>query len=245
MNGVKMNLIEHYLKKVFLAGFIIFLCSISNIFGQSLFDDCLELERIKAKEEGIGYESAINLATKICLERRNKKSARTFNTSSSNGFISVNLFPIATLTNSNSFNSRLSATADIIAQSNTGNGYNFKLGYKFSNVRVYYSPSSFSSGSATYSIEGLGIDYLAGNGFFMGLGFGSGSVVESTPTCENCDGTANIFNIGYLSNSDSQFHWGVNISSSSFSYEARRRNDTEATIVSRVVALGLELEALF
>ena len=180
------------------------------ISGNSLFadtfDDCFELERLRAKSDGLGAVEAAEQASQICKAKLGGTQRQT-NTSQNNNLADDSKKGVFA-----SFNLAVDITT----------GSTIKGGYKFNNARVYYENVNLTTTigrcdfKGTYSIYGA--DYIANSGFLIGVGYGEGTLkqtvegYEGTHRLDEISGPASAFKIGYLSNKKKGFQWGVNFS---------------------------------
>ena len=180
---------------LFITGFLFF--SGNSLFADD-FDDCFELERLKAKSDDLGAVEAAEQASQICKAKLG-----------------------GTQNNNLADDSKKGVFASIGALS----GSAIKGGYKFKNGRIHYTNHSVSlndDGFKTVTAGILGFDYIANGGFMIGIGTGNATspdAVEADLTSDTCypdefrknyptSTSATSFNIGWLQNKKG-FQYGL------------------------------------
>ncbi len=183
---------------------IILFMMVGSLFfsGNSLFadafDDCFEIERLKAKSDGLGAVEAAEQASQICKAKLG-----------------------GTQNNNLADDSKKGVFASIGALS----GSAIKGGYKFKNGRIHYTNHSVSlndDGFKTVTAGILGFEYIANGGFMIGIGTGNATspdarevdltsntcVPESFRKNYRSSTSASSFNIGWLKNKKG-FQYGL------------------------------------
>ena len=164
---------------------IVLLMMVGSLFisGNSIFadafDDCFEIERLKAKSDGLGYVEASELAIKVCraklggTQSQEPQTPTQTNAKKDGGlFVSVFANPLYA-------NIAFGINGGIIAN----------------NVKLYISQSSYQAElrDDKLTLLLLRADYVTDGGFLIGAGFGQGKV-------GSLSNTATQFSIGYGKN---------------------------------------------
>ena len=174
-------------------GFLVF--SGNSLFADA-FDDCFELERLKAKSDGLGAVAAAEQANKVCKAKLGGSQSQGNTTQNNN---------LADDSKSGGF-----ASIGVLS------GVAIKGGYKFKNGRIHYTNHAAPLNDddfKTVTAGILGFDYIANGGFMIGIGTGN----ATSPDAQEADFTncnisssfnknyssstsATSFNIGWLKN---------------------------------------------
>ena len=189
---------------------IVLLMMVGSLFisGNSLFadafDDCFELERLKAKSDGLGAVAAAEQANKVCKAKLGGSQSQGNTTQNNN---------LADDSKSGGF-----ASIGVLS------GVAIKGGYKFKNGRIHYTNHAAPLNDddfKTVTAGILGFDYIANGGFMIGIGTGN----ATSPDAQEADFTncnisssfnknyssstsATSFNIGWLKNKKG-FQYGL------------------------------------
>ena len=176
--------------------FGLFLLFSGNSLFADAFDDCFELERLKAKSDGLGAVESAEQASKICRAKLGGSQSQGNTTQNNN---------LADDSKSGGF-----ASIGVLS------GVAIKGGYKFKNGRIHYTNHAAPLNDddfKTITAGILGFDYIANGGFMIGIGTGN----ATSPDAQEADFTncnisssfnknyssstsATSFNIGWLKN---------------------------------------------
>ena len=167
---------------------IVLLMMVGSLFisGNSLFadafDDCFELERLKAKSDGLGAVAAAEQANKVCKAKLGGSQSQGNTTQNNN---------LADDSKSGGF-----ASIGVLS------GVAIKGGYKFKNGRIHYTNHAAPLNDddfKTVTAGILGFDYIANGGFMIGIGTGN----ATSPDAQEADFTncniSSSFNKNYSS----------------------------------------------
>ena len=226
-------------KKFFTIGFLLFFSCSASLLAQQSYEECIEIERLKAKNDGANFSESFEYAKEICgnKNQQNSTSTNTINkidnnfTNNEGFFVSLSVLPIASL-------STTVKVGDITTRAEEdGSGLSPKIGYKLKNAQIHFSIYNFTADDFRYAFIITGVDYINDNGFLAGIGLGSGSVVTNGTRCANCPGPASAINIGYKNIKSKGLTWGVHIASAGF---------TESENITRnAIGLALDIGYLF
>ena len=200
---------------LFIVGFLFF--SGNSLFADA-YDDCFEIERLKAKSDGLGAVEAAELASKFCRAKlggtqsqTSQNSAIKSNTQKREG-VFVSAVPVfsgqsisyknkltysedsVSLYDVNSPESTSTETGAEVRNESTGiSGNGLKVGYQFQNFRVAYSRFQWEFTDISLNITGNLViaDFLAVSGFFVGAGIGRGEVSIPRSAVPNIPTTSN------------------------------------------------------
>ena len=184
--------------------FGLFLLFSGNSLFADAFDDCFELERLKAKSDGLGAVESAEQASKICRAKLGGSQSQGNTTQNNN---------LADDSKSGGF-----ASIGVLS------GVAIKGGYKFKNGRIHYTNHAAPLNDddfKTVTAGILGFDYIANGGFMIGIGTGN----ATSPDAQEADFTncnisssfnknyssstsATSFNIGWLKNKKG-FQYGL------------------------------------
>ena len=190
---------------------IVLLMMVGSLFisGNSLFadafDDCFEIERLKAKSDGLGAVESAEQASKVCKAKLGETQSQGNTTQNNNladdskssgGFASIGVL----------------------------SGVAIKGGYKFKNARIHYTNHAAPLNDddfKTVTAGILGFDYIANGGFMIGIGTGNATSPDAQAAdFTNCNisssfnknysssTSATSFNIGWLQNKKG-FQYGL------------------------------------
>ena len=183
-----------------IVGFLFF--SGNSLFADA-YDDCFEIERLKAKSDGLGAVEAAELASKFCRAKlggtqsqTSQNSAIKSNTQKREG-VFVSAVPVFS-GQSISYKNKLTQSEDTVYRSDVNSpeststetgaevrnestvirGNGLKVGYQFQNFRVAYSRFQWEFTDIFLNLTGNLViaDFLAESGFFVGAGIGRGEV---------------------------------------------------------------------
>ena len=177
--------------------FGLFLLFSGNSLFADAFDDCFELERLKAKSDGLGAVESAEQASKICRAKLGGSQSQGNTTQNNN---------LADDSKSGGF-----ASIGVLS------GVAIKGGYKFKNGRIHYTNHAAPLNDddfKTITAGILGFDYIANGGFMIGIGTGNATspdarevdltsntcVPESFRKNYRSSTSASSFNIGWLQN---------------------------------------------
>ena len=184
--------------------FGLFLLFSGNSLFADAFDDCFEIERLKAKSDGLGAVESAEQASKICRAKLGGSQSQGNTTQNNN---------LADDSKSGGF-----ASIGVLS------GVAIKGGYKFKNGRIHYTNHAAPLNDddfKTVTAGILGFDYIANGGFMIGIGTGN----ATSPDAQEADFTncnisssfnknyssstsATSFNIGWLKNKKG-FQYGL------------------------------------
>ncbi len=207
----------------------------NSLFAQINFDDCFEIERLKAKSDGLGSVESADQASKVCkLKLGIESQVNTAQTPSvqnntinkTGGFIGISPLHSGTYTSviestySYTYESAYSSYSSARTSSSTStkifdSGLGLKVGYNSSNSRISYNNYTWNIDDAKIKNSLIIYDYVADSGFYYGVGIGNGTV-EAGSFSES--GIAFGFNLGYDFNIDESFQIGLGYLISSFGY---------------------------
>ena len=181
---------------------IVLLMMVGSLFisGNSLFadafDDCFEIERLKAKSDGLGAVESAEQASKVCKAKLGGTQSQGNTTQNNN---------LADDSKSGGF-----ASVGVLS------GVAIKGGYKLKNARIHYTNHAAPLNDddfKTVTAGILGFDYIANGGFMIGIGTGNATSPDAQAAdFTNCNisssfnknysssTSATSFNIGWLQN---------------------------------------------
>ncbi len=207
----------------------------NSLFAQSNFDDCFEIERLKAKSDGLGAVEAAEQASKVCKAKLGgtqnqgnitKTSTSQANTKKDGGFF-VGVMPYfsGSLRVANEEKPRDTSINCVdcsksSATENTDSGFGYRVGLQRNKHQIGLESYTWKVESLEVSNLLIGYDYVYSSGFLVGIGLGNGQVKNGE------SGVAFKFGFGYQGNITDIFRYSINYQYSSFSYDVGSRTTT-------------------
>ena len=219
--------------------FGLFLLFSSNSLFADAYDDCFEIERIKAKSDGLGAVASAEQAGKICRAKlgetqsqgnTTQDSATQNNTVGKDGGLFVSVAPVfwGTITEEYRSSNGNFATGNLAPHGAIKSGFGYQLGYKFPEIpfRISYASYNFKAEineevrnpfDAKVQNNFVSADWIGSTGLFVGLGTGTGKTEQDEFNLSE-SGSLFVFTGGYNFNIAENFKIGINLLSSVFEY---------------------------
>ena len=227
----------------------------ASLFAQDAFDDCFEIEKLKAKSDGLGAVESAEQASKVCSlkfgDAKKTDTPESLTTPKETRFF-VSLSPFhnakVTLINDLIYARRTSCCyyytyGRVESEEKLDRGLGLNLGYNFSKWRVSYN-------YYTWEIENINInnnlvfaDYVAAYEklkFYMGVGIGKGTI-ENKNISFSKSGNSIGFRLGLDYFINKNFHLGFGWLESDFQYKTDNSysNEDITVIDENNILLGI------
>ena len=233
----------------------------ASLFAQDAFDDCFEIERLKAKSDGLGAVASAEQASKICSLKfgnaKKRDDADSLTTPKETRFF-VSLSPF--------HNAKYTVVNDRIYEYRFSNGYSgngngqykgelkldrglgLNLGYNFSKWRVSYNYYTWEIENAKINNNLVFADYVITNEklkFYAGVGIGKGTVEEQDDPAFLESGDSIGFKLGLDYSINKEFQLGLGFLQSNFKFKTDNSYSNEDITVIEENNISITVSSYF
>ena len=218
----------------------------ANLFAQDAFDDCFEIERLKAKSDGLGAVASAEQASKVCSlkfgDAKKTDTPESLTTPKETRFF-VSLSPFhnakATLINDRIYEYRSSVvnrneSGQYEFEEKLDRGLGLNLGYNFSKWRVSYNYYTWEIENTKINNNLVFADYVITNEklkFYAGVGIGKGTIEDKNSSASRRSGDSIGFKLGLDYSISKEFQLGFGFLQSNFKFKIDNSYSNEFTTV--------------
>ena len=221
----------------------------ASLFAQDAFDDCFEIERLKAKSDGLGAVESAEQASKVCslkfgdVKKRDDADSLT-TPKETRFFVSLSPFHNAKVTLINNYSyeyyrsgpgysSLRFGSGKSESEEKLDRGLGLNLGYNFSKWRVSYNYYTWEIENTKINNNLVFADYVITNEklkFYAGVGIGKGTIEDKNSSVSK-SGDSIGFKLGLDYFINKNFHLGFGWLESNFKYKIDNSYSNEFTTV--------------